>query len=204
MYIHKTVSMVQWRLAKSSRYELHPIWPTHRPYVNNLNHIIKDFIAGGYDFWLNIDADNPPIRNPLDLIELDKDIIGLPTPVWHYKGTEPNGERPIYWTGYDYIPQEDAYKEHNPKEGLQKVDSIGTGCFLFARRIFDNPQMKYARFARTYTREGLVSHGNEHSFFRQAQKAGLQIFAHYDYPCNHHKELPLSEVIAGFRNLYEK
>lgn len=37
-----------------------------------------------------------------------------------------------------------------------------------------------------------------------ARKKGFEIYAHYDYPCNHHKNLELHEVIKGFKNLYGK
>ena len=146
-WIHKHVAHRLLLLQCDNRHKLTISMPSHKPYENNLHHIVNDFMAGGYDFWLNIDSDNPPTKNPLDLVELDKDIIGLPTPIWHYEGiNQKKGERPVYWNGYDYDEKTGAYREHLPREGLQKVDAVGTGCILIARRVFENKEMRKAAF----------------------------------------------------------
>jgi hypothetical protein len=181
-------------LLKDGRYETTIIMPSHKPYENNLHHIVCDIVKGDWDFWLNIDADNPPMQNPLDLVELDKDIIGLPTPVWHFTD---NGERPVYWNGYDYVPEKNAYKEHNPKKGLQKVDAIGTGCFLVSRRVFDNKEMQKGAFTRKLYPNGTVEKGNDISFCERAREHGFKIYCHYNYPCLHFSELELNEVVKA-------
>lgn len=199
MYIHKKVSMLQWILAKDSRYNVIPMWPTHRPYENNLHHIVNDFMEGNYDFWLNIDADNPPLRNPLDLVELNRDIIGLPTPVWYFADIK--GDRPIYWNSYDYVSNEDAYREHNLKIGLQLVDAVGTGCFLVSRRVFLNDNMRKGTFMRKWNEDGTVYKGNDIMFCERARKEGFEIYCHYDYPCDHFAELSLNEITQSIQNL---
>jgi len=201
-WIHKRVVFVLMNLSQDKRAKI--ILPTHNPYENNLHHIVNDFMEGDYTHWLNIDADNPPMKNPLDLLEYDRDIMGLPTPVWHFD--EPNvkkGERPIYWNAYDYVEEEDAYREHKEKKGLQKVDAIGTGCFLISRRVFLNPEMRKKPFERQLNEDGTVNKGNDLSFCERATKQGFEVFAHYDYPCMHFNELELNEVARAFMNLYE-
>ena len=175
--------------------------PSHKPYENNLHHIVNDFMKGDYDFWLNIDSDNPPMHNPLDLIELDKDIIGLPTPIWHYVGKK--GERPIYWNGYDYDQSNDAYREHPVREGLQKVDAVGTGCILISRRVFENEQMRKKPFERKLNEDGTVNKGNDISFCERVREQEFEIYCHYDYPCDHFSENSLTETSNAFKNLYE-
>lgn len=202
-YLHKILGMFIWNISRDARYILTPIWPTHSPYENNLNHIVKDFIKDDYDFWLNIDSDNPPMKNPIDLIDLDLDIIGLPTPVWHFSGNESKGERPIYWNGYDYVPKEQAYKEHLPREGLQRVDAIGTGCFIVSKRVFEDPFMRIGPFLREYREDGTVLYGNDIAFSSRARNQGFKLYMHYDYPCFHFNELDLNEIVKAFRNLYE-
>lgn len=182
------------------RYVLRLIRPIHRPYENNLHHIVLDFIRDKFDFWLNIDSDNPPNKNPLDLVELDKDIIGLPTPVWH---SEKKGDRPVYYNGYDYFAPEDGYKEHTPRTGLQQVDAVGTGCILIARRVFMNPRMQKAPFQRQWHEDGTVHKGNDISFCERALAEGFNIWCHYDYLCGHFNELELNETVNAFRSLYE-
>ena len=190
-------------LQVDNRYRLRFELPSHKPYENNLHHIVQNFYDGDYDFWLNIDSDNPPMNNPLDLIELDKDIVGLPTPVWHYIGNP--GERPIYWNVYDYTPESDAYKEHPTKEGLQRVDAIGTGCFLIARRVFEDERMRRAPFERKLYPNGTVNKGNDISFCERARESGFEIWAHYGYPCRHFCDnIELFEVESAMKGFWEK
>jgi hypothetical protein len=201
-YIHKLVSLATNRLIVDRDHLCTIIYPTHNPYENNLHHIVNDFMKGEYDFWLNIDSDNPPINNPLDLVKFDLDVIGLPTPVWHFTG-EKKGERPIYENVYRSVPEEDGYTEWNVKEGLQRVDAVGTGCVLYARRVFENSQMRKAPFQRTYNEDGTVHKGNDISFCEKAKREGFQIFAHYDYRCQHFNDLELHEVGGAFHGLYK-
>lgn len=200
--IHKLVNFATDRLLMERRYQTTIIRPTHNPYENNLHHIVNDFMAGDYDFWLNIDADNPPMANPLDLIELNKDIIGLPTPVWHFTG-KTKGERPIYENAYKYVPEQDAYTEWPVKNGLQKVDAVGTGCVLISRRVFENTEMRKAPFQRTWNGDGTVERGNDISFCERAIKNNFEIYAHYDYKCQHFVNLELHEITKAFYELYE-
>lgn len=199
-WIHKHVVHKLLLLSQDGRYKVNIIMPSHKIYENNLHHIVNDFMDGVYDFWLEINSDNPPIQNPLDLIQLDRDIIGLPTPIWHYTG---NGERPVYWNGYDYDTKTGMYREHQVKEGLQRVDAVGTGCLLISRRVFENPEMRRAPFMREWNEDGTMEKGNDIMFCERARKQGFEIYCHYDYPCDHFNELSLSESVNAFRELYE-
>ncbi len=187
------------KLLQESRYKVRITLPSNKPYENSQHHIVKDFINGGYDYWLSIDADNPPCDNPLDLVELDKDIIGLPTPIWHYTGEKP-GERPIYFNAYKAHPG-GGYNEYQPQRGLQKVDAIGTGCFLVARRVFEHPDMQKGAFTRKLNLDGTVDKGNDISFCERAREAGFGIFAHFDYLCDHMVEISLLECIRAINGL---
>lgn len=198
-WIHKCLVPKLLLLMQDTRYPLNFIFPSHNPYENNLNHIVKDFISNDCDFWLNIDNDNPPLNNPLDLIEYNRDIMGLPTPVWHNNNIK--GERFLYYNAYDYVPEKDAYKEHLPRTGLQKVDAIGTGCFIVAKRVFLYPEMQKGAFLRKYYPDGTVWKGNDLSFSERATACGFEIFTHYDYLCMHFNNLELNEIVQAFNNL---
>ena len=201
-WVHKHVAHRLLLLQQDNRYRLRFDFPSQKPFENNLHHIIKDFLEEDFDYWLSMDADNPPMNNPLDLVEYDLDIVGLPIPIWHYKGDK-KGERPVYWNAYDYDESADAYKEHQKRDGLQKVDAIGTGCFLIARRVFEPPEMQNGVFTRRLYDDGRVHKGNDMSFCERARENGFNIYAHFDYPCNHFSELELNEVVKAFRGLYE-
>ena len=204
-YLHKHVVFASWRIMADQRYDITPMIPSHNPLENNLNKIVKEFIAGDWDFWLSIDSDNPPFGNPLDDVALDLDIIGFPTPVWYYDGDESKkGERPIYYNALmkptdgrgGYIPLE-------PSPGLHEVEAIGGGCFLVARRVFEHPDMKKGAFLRIYDDEGIVDTGNDIAFSQRAKASGFKIWADFDRPCRHFNEIELNEVVAAFKRLYE-
>lgn len=199
-YIHKHCVFAIVRLLQDKRHDVKLMLPSHKPFENNLHLILNDFMDGDYDFWLSFDSDNPPIRNPLDLIDLNKDIIGIPTPVWHYDRNDKPKDRPIYLNGYKYVPEKDAYTEWPDKDGLQKVDAIGTGCFLIARRVFENPEMRKAPFQRTFNEDGTVNKGNDIAFSERARANGFNIFMHYDYMCMHFVEVELNETMEAFGN----
>ena len=202
-WIHKTVVRRMLQLIQDGRYDVTIIMPSHKPYENNLHHIVKDVLEGGYDFWLNIDSDNPPEKNPLDLVELDKDVIGVPTPIIHFDG-KGNGDPPVWWSACDYQPESDAYKPHFPMEGLQRVDMVGTGCVLFARRVFEHPEMQTGCFTRKLNEDGTVNKGNDMSFCERALENGFEIFAHYDFFCGHFSEIEINEMVKHFREVMEK
>jgi len=202
-WLHTTVCQKAIYLLQDARYKTRLIAPAHKPYVNNLHHIVIDFLAGGYNYWLNIDSDNPPTNNPLDLVELDKDIIGCPTPIYHFTGEKDKfGERPYYFNAYDYDSAVDAYREHPEQNGLQKVDAVGTGCILFARRVFENKFMQQGAFYRKYNKDGTMNKGNDMSFCERARSQGFEIWAHFDYLCDHFTELSMLEMIRAFQQMY--
>lgn len=203
-YIHKKVVLSLLKLQLDTRYRTTIIFPTWNPYEHSLHRIVNDFMEVYKDcsFWLNIDSDNPPMNNPLDLIELDRDIIGMPTPVWHFTGKEKKGERPLYYNAYNYDLGEKAYIEHLPREGLQRVDAVGTGCLLVSKRVFINSEMRKSPFVRIWGVDGTVERGNDIAFCERARNQGFEIYAHYDYPCMHFCELELNEVVKAFDNLY--
>lgn len=196
-WIHKGCTRVLLALQGEQRYTVDIELPTERPLENNLHHIINTFMAGPYEYWLSIDSDTQPMSNPLDLVAADKDIVGLPTPVWHYKA---NGERPLYWNAYQKVG--DEYTEFKTKQGLQRVDAIGGGCFLIARRVFENPAMRKGAFSRKMNPDGTVQRGNDISFCERATACGFEIYSAFTHPCRHFKEMELTEVQAGFTELF--
>ena len=200
--------VTQWLIA-TLLYENHllrchgeVIMPTDRPYEQNLHKIIYNLnVNGQYDFWINIDDDNPPVKNIIDLIFLDKDMIGCPTPVWKYEPGK--AERPIMWNAYDYEQSQDAYREHECKEGLQQVDAVGTGCFILAQRCFSHHALRQGAFTRKLDKHGLVYKGNDISFCERLLAADFSIFAHFGYPCHHFNNIDLLDVASSIGEMFK-
>lgn len=193
-WIHKIVVGVLVQCLSDNRYQTNLIMPTHTPYENGLNRICKDIVTGAQpcDYWLNIDSDNPPMNNPLDLVELDKDIIGCPTPIWHDKG---QGDYPICWNAMTNVGE--GYKEYPVTQGLQEVDAIGSGCMLVARRVLE--KMEPPWFVRETDHWGIVQRGHDFLFCDKAREAGFSVWAHYDYLCRHFNEIDLTDVVKAIR-----
>ena len=195
-WLHLRVVHRLMLLSQDQRFQLAVDLPVRRPYENNLHHIVQGMLAGGFDFWLNMDCDNPPWRNPLDMIALDKDIIGCPTLV-HRLDFKDKLPALSYWNAFDR-QENGLYTPHTPMEGFQRVDAVGSGCILIAARVFQNPAMQKAPFARDTDEFGRVTRGADIAFCERATAAGFEVYAHYDYFCSHFHEVDLYEFWMAF------
>jgi len=200
-WIHKETALFLLKLQQDKRYKLKIDLPTYRPLANNQHHIIKEFILGNYDYWLSCDADVAPIKNPLDLIKLDKDIIGLPAPLWRLKNpldTYQDKSHPVYWGVYSYNESRDEYKILSKEKGLQKVDAVSGACFIIARRVFNNNRLRSKGWWRRLNKDGTVFMGNDLSFCWRARDEGWEVWVHWDYPVRHFREVELNKIMDIF------
>lgn len=194
-WIHKHVHFSLCRILSDQRYKVRHDCPTHKPYVHNLHKCMWDFLDHDEDYWLTMDADNPPVLNPLDLISLNLDIIGFPTPVWH---NAVPGDQPYYFNALKI--KEDGYTPHVNCDGLQEVDAVGSGCMLLSRKVMEALKSEKP-FMRTWNDQGLAEVSGDFSFCRKAKAAGFKIYTHYDYHCLHFNEIELTEIIHAFYNM---
>jgi len=199
-WVHYSVAAALLRYRLDNRVDVNVELSTHRPYVQNLNRGVKNFMESDYDFWLNMDADNAPKRNPFDLAFLDRDVIGLAVPIWKDRLDEKkklvrghcflSGMKRVTKTGY--APHQ-VYDQ-----GIQEVDAVGSGCMMVARRVFEGMN---APFMRKFNKEGLVTLGCDYYFSQKAKRNGWRIWCHFDYICRHFKELELeSAVFSCYRS----
>ena len=164
--------------------------PQHNPYENGLNRIVKEFLEGNWDFWFNMDSDNPPMKgsDPLSLVEMNYDIVGFPTPVVYYFEDEP-GDTPYYLNAMDFDDNPDGWgwKPTESVPGLKEVDAIGSGCMLVARRVLET--MPKPLFMREYDKNGIVVRGHDYLFCKNAKEIGFKVYAHFDHQCRHFVEV---------------
>jgi len=149
----------------------------------NRNQIVKAFLNSKCEYLLMVDTDNPPFNNPLPLIEEDKDIIGLPTPI------NVSNIPGMSWFAYNIYKDGKQLKDG---EGLEKVDEVGTGCVIIKREVFeklgDNP------FTPERYEDDRIKVGEDIMFCRRAKEKGIEIWTHWDYKCRHYKEIDLSSI----------
>lgn len=185
-------SAVEQLMIPDRRVELTIVRPSARPYENNLNQVIKHFIDGPWDYWINLDDDQAPLKNPIDLVFLDLDVVGCPTP--SFKENQPGAEHPFFWSVYSwaetgYCP----YQYVSDGNSLKEVDAVGSGCWVVARRVLLALQQP---MLRRYNEHGIVEMGCDLSFCTKAREADFKIYAHYDYPCSHFKTIDILKVMA--------
>ena len=190
-WIHSSVTARTVAMLQDRRYQSKLITPTNCPYENNLAHVAVDFVAEGWDYLLILDDDTVPMKNPLDLVALDKDVIGCPTPIWK---NIPGTSTPVCWNGMKR--QGDGWTEWPIKQGLQEVDAVGTACTLIHRRVLIGMKTP---FMREWDDLGRVTAGVDFAFCKRAKARGHRVWCHYDYPCEHLKEIGIIEAMTALR-----
>jgi len=208
-WIHASVVMSLVRIMNDPRYDKVLLVPPPNRFTSieaTRQYIHHYFLEDKFDYLLSIDDDNAPLKNPLDLIEFDKDLIGCVTPTWYYAKDTPI-ENPIRLNAYDRIENKELKKfqfiEHTPKKGLQKVDAIGMGCYLLARRVLEDEMVQNTPIHSISRDDGRTFKGEDILFCELLTSRGFEIYAHYDYPCMHYKEIDLVDIREGFEKYYK-
>jgi len=157
-----------------------------KPSENNRNFTCKLAIEKGYDYFITIDHDIVPTKNPIDLAMLNLDVVGFACPQWNM--SDPNF--PIYFVGMDKVV--DGYKEHKTKEGLQEVDAVGSGCLCLSNKVLKAVK---APFVRKWDERGMAITGLDFYFCEKAKEKGFKVHCHYGYIADHFKEVSLLSVL---------
>jgi len=194
-WIHKTIAATAILFQADSRYKCKFNWHSSVPGDSARNLIVKAFLEDEENEYLFfLDADNPPLdpnlKNPLDLIDLDKDIMVLPTLMW--KGTREKqqmGHWPLMWNTMVKVGTAWAQNPHHG--GLREIDAGGSGGIIIARRVLE--KVKPA-FVRGWDDDGIATVGSDFLFCDRAKQLGFTVWTHYDYPCSHYKERDLTEI----------
>ena len=183
-WIHHELTIKLPRWLTETTHEVYFESSNDRPIKNNRNKIVKRFLASDYDYLLQIDNDNIPARNPLELVDLGLDIVSCP--VWIY-------QHKLVLNIYKLDPSDEMLIPVDPtkEKGLIEIDATGTGVLLTSRRVLEALK---APFERKYDEDGIEELGQDLYFSRKAKDAGFRIFSHLDYIAKHYKEIDLSVV----------
>ena len=178
--IRKELALALLKLMKDSRYKVDLFFHSKRPSETNRNNIVKEFLKSDCDYLLKIDHDTVPLKNPLDLVELGKDVIGCPYPQKVKAG--------ITWlVGMEDKKKEGHFKTYSNGKGLQKVDVVADGCMLIHKRVLERVKEPFMR----KWEDGVDVLGSDFYFCEKVRKAGFKVYTHWKYPCSHFKEVDL-------------
>lgn len=186
-YVRAELANYLITLSHDNRYELKIYYPNARPIENNRNQIIKKFLAEGYDFLYMMDDDTYCYNNALDLIELDKDVMGLPCRTFNENQFYWNVMREVKdgWQGYLSLPD----------DKLHEVDAVGTGQIIIKREVLKN--MNHP-FEITHHKDGTMNYGLDFYFCKKIKIKGFKVWSHFGYICGHFGgEIDFSKGASG-------
>jgi len=171
-------------------------WHNRKPASHNRNIAVQEFLKTDCDYFLSIDHDVVPYKNPLELVREDKDIIGLPARVLQKGG--------LYWTVYNEdLLNPPYYKPVNIDDvnidDLLNCDIVGSGCILIKRKVLEKIK---SPFSREWTEDGLQKFGLDFAFCRRAKKEGFKIYSATKYRCEHYKENGLNDILGVVKRQY--
>lgn len=200
--IREELSWWRVRWAQDERYDVTVEGACHKPIASNRNRSAKRFLDGAADFMMMVDDDVVPVQNPLDLVELNLDIVVFPTPIFQPGAT---GDHPIYFNVE--LPahpdgEGDRYVFAQP-DPLMEIVTGGTGCILITRRVLEHPDL-YPPFIDNFDADGVRTQSEDITFIWRARAAGFKAWAAMEYRCSHLKTVDLLMVEASYRKLIAK
>ena len=178
-YIREEIAWWRVKWAQDERYDVTIESARHRPIASNRNLATKRFRAGNADFMMMIDDDVVPAQTPLDLLQMDLDIVVCPTPMFTPGKT---GSFPIHMN-VELLEHPDGltdgYVLMQP-DPLMEIASGGTGCILIARRVMEHPDL-HPPFMDVYDEDGIRGQTEDIRFIRNARAAGFKAWAAMEY-----------------------
>lgn len=182
------LQLYRWMREKSDKYSFNFSEPSDRPISNNRNTIVQKFLENDYDILGMLDSDMCPLKNPIDLLNYDKDVIGAVYPGWGNNGIRFH----VYKFGSNY-PDKIEFKQYQPeeREGLKKIDAIGTGCIFIKRHVLKKIKKP---FEDIFDENGCLITNDDLAFSHKCKQAKVEIWTHWDYVCSHYKTVDLLKV----------
>lgn len=172
-------------LTQDRRYSLEFLFQSARPISTARHAILNEFLRSEADYLLMLDSDVIPYHSPLDLVELDLDVVAMACPIWR-----PGCSPPIVLN----TTPVDGSKTVTLCEGaIAEVTQTSTGGIVIARRVIGHPNMKNP-FVCVYDGDGLLAVDDDVSFYQRARAAGFRIYVSLDHVCGHVKEVDIVTI----------
>ena len=167
----------------------------------NKNMTVKDFLDTDCEWYVSIDSDQIPLKNPLDLILSNREIIGMPTPI------AANGF--VVWNIFlnsdkvkdKYVPLQlhSGMLKDKKYPDLVECHAIGGGCIIVRREVFEKI---YPPFLDKIDSDGGMDVEHDLEFCRKSREAGYHVFFSPYYRCEHVKKIPLLEILGSNNRLF--
>jgi hypothetical protein len=156
------------------------------------NGAVQAVLKQEVDYLMCVDETAIPLKNPVDLLQFDKDVIGMPSPrmIFGSKGSR------YSYQGYAFSEETDEPELVDNARGLMEIDAIAGGILIIARRALERIMAE----GSTYSEDpnGMFStnyHANEHGRESTASTRGIKVWCHYGYPCEAFQSVPIGRVM---------
>lgn len=178
--VRKELALKLIRWCKETPHDIFIEFTEEKPCAHARNNIVKKFLESDNQWLLMIDEDVVPSRNPLTMIEFDKNICVAPCPIYQYG---------VRWNIYR-LDKKGYWQPIKLEKGLIEIDAAGTGCVLLKRKVLEKIR---APFEREFNEDGTEKLGLDLAFSKKAKESGFKIFASCEHRCSHYKILNLEE-----------
>jgi len=178
-----TIKLPRWlEEAKQQHHTVYFESSKIRPIENNRNTIVKRFLDSDFDYLLQMDNDNIPAKNPLELVNLNLDIVSCP--VWIY-------QHKLILNIYKFDEKKDYLipVEYDENKDLIEIDATGTGVILCSRKVLESVKRP---FERLFDENGIQRLGLDLAFSEKARNEGFKLYSNMKYICKHNKMIDLS------------
>ncbi len=178
--VRKEVTLSLLNMLNGEDYRIEVVFVGAKRVEASRSILCKKFMSSTCDYLLMIDEDNPPTRNPLELLKEAKDVLIFPTPIFYPK----NGKNVATWNLERLVD--------TPITGLEEIKTGGTGCILIKRKVIEQLDKP---FDTIVDENGITTEGTDIRFCRLAKEKGFTIWTHWSYPCAHFKTINLLDLM---------